>query len=347
MMILGLEDHKRGRLIQLGEVIANAHDHDTGHRGMLKHHGLQLRRGDVRPVAAADLEELLDPIHDEDVAILVEVPIVPRVEPAFGVEVAVGHLVVLVALESTQPIAHQDLARLAHAQFLAGDPADDFGLHSVHEGATVPTAAGVGVALDGNEHGLGGAPFEVQGNAPELLGNRLSQVVVHGGASREEPLDTPDVDAGRLEVRARQAGCNRGGDEEKADLVPADHVDGRLIEGAVHEDHGDPQQDVEAHVELGVDEEPQGQGREPHIMVGVRIVRDRADGPFHRGNEMGMAGEDGLDVPRGSARAVQKRIVLLGAGLRFQPEEVSVRAAAGQKTLQRCPQLVRTVVERD
>lgn len=64
----------------------NPHDHRTGHGSMLKDHGLRLRSGDVRPVTVSDLEKFLDPIHDKDVAVLVEVPVVARVEPALGVD---------------------------------------------------------------------------------------------------------------------------------------------------------------------------------------------------------------------------------------------------------------------
>lgn len=111
LCMFGLRDDKRIGLVQLRELVADTHYHDAGHSRMLKNHRFQHRGRNVRAIPLAYLEELFDAVDNEDVAVLVQIAVVARVEPALRIEVSIGLLVVLIALEATELICARESPR--------------------------------------------------------------------------------------------------------------------------------------------------------------------------------------------------------------------------------------------
>lgn len=182
-------------------------------------------------------------------------------------------------------------------------------------------------------------------HAIELLRYRLSQVLVHRRASCEQPLNAANTDSCAAQVSPCQTSFNWRGDKQKCNAVAPDHVHRGFIEAALHQDHGDAQQDVEPHVQLGVDEKSRRERREPHILAGICVVWYRTDGALHAGDEVRMAGQHRLDPARGSTCSIEKGIVFCGISLGLQPEEVRIRSSAWKQSLQRRPELTCGVIQ--
>ena len=92
---------------------------------------LQLGRGDL---VALVLDQLLQPVDDREVAVVVGIRRVAGVQPALGVDRCGGRLgLVEIALHHLRA-AHPELARLARSEFGAGCRIDDFALRVGNSG---------------------------------------------------------------------------------------------------------------------------------------------------------------------------------------------------------------------
>ena len=95
-------------------------------------HGLELGGRDL---VAADLDQLLEPVDEEDAPVLVDVAEVAGVQPAVGVD-GRGRGVRVVAVARHQlRAAHPQLAVLARRQRRPAARVDDPGLGAAHEQA--------------------------------------------------------------------------------------------------------------------------------------------------------------------------------------------------------------------
>ena len=122
------DDERLGKLA--GALVGDAYDGGVRDRGVGAEHGLELRWRDLK---AHDLDELLEPVDEEHVTVLVEVPEVAGVKPPLGIDAVRGSGGIVEVARHQLRAAHEQLAVLARRQRRPALWVDDLGLGAGNE----------------------------------------------------------------------------------------------------------------------------------------------------------------------------------------------------------------------
>ncbi len=230
--------------------MGHADHRSLGHGGMLCQHSLHLGWIHVEP---RHDDQILGPVHDEQVAVVVGHGDVAGVQPAVFVDRRGAGLRVVEVAREHVGAAHPDLAGVAWPGVVAR------GVHQPHLQALQRPADGAdrGVVVGGHGHARRrlGEPVALVDAYPEALRDvvyhpiRQSRRAGHREAQRAEGLGRHELDLRQRPPHGRRA-C------QHADLLLDDRLDGGDRIEALHQHqgrpgpHGEAQDGVEAqHVE--------------------------------------------------------------------------------------------------